>query len=73
MKALLESVYQVAGLVSKHEKREGPNWTVVTSMLVSVYRDEKAKKDAIDHYNLTQQIENSRASTNRKPEMGEYD
>lgn len=74
-KALLESVYQVIGLANKYKDSEGPNWTVVTSLLVSVFRDERAKKESIDQFNATQAIEQQREQVkgSRGPKPGEYD
>lgn len=34
-------------------KDNDPNWPVTTAMMVSIYRDETAKLQAIDNFNLS--------------------
>lgn len=52
LKTLMD-VATVNGTVKKG--RKGKNWTVVTSTLVSIYRDEVAKKETIDNFNAMPQ------------------
>lgn len=53
-KYLIGVVSEIASL-SYSTKGIGRNWTVVTELLVSVYRDEVAKMKAIESANLAQQ------------------
>lgn len=46
---VLSDVATLSGSVKKG--RKGKNWSVVTSTLVSVYRDEVTKKQVIDNFN----------------------
>lgn len=59
-KMLLKTVYDVASLAASRDKGFGPKWTVVTSLLVSIYRDEVAKKRSIDQFNATQAADAAR-------------
>jgi hypothetical protein len=45
-------VVQEAASFSNSTKKINPKWTVMTSILVSIYRDEVAKVKAIDNHNL---------------------
>lgn len=48
---LLKLVVEIA-VTSSSRKGKDPRWPVVTATLVSIYRDETAKKRAIDNFNL---------------------
>lgn len=50
-KMLMDVLVEVATFSSLAGKGRGSNWSVVTNTLVSVYRDEVAKKRVIDDYN----------------------
>lgn len=56
---LLKIVGEIAHLASLY-KNTGPNWTVVTAVLVAVYRDEIAKMKSIDNWKLIQEAEEAR-------------
>jgi len=67
---LLGIVVEVATF-SSSVKRTGKDWTVVTSTLVSVYRDEIAKVKAVDNYILQQKVQD--ASASKAPDVDEDD
>lgn len=48
---LLNLAVEIGSLASR--KGEDPNRPVATAILISVYRDESAKIQAIDNFNLT--------------------
>jgi hypothetical protein len=50
-KKLLELVVEAGSFANR--KHPDPNWPILTALMVSIYRDESAKIQAIDSYNLT--------------------
>ena len=61
---LLGEVAYQAGLY----KTTGRKWTVVTAMLVGIYRDEIAKMRAAEQYALVQAAENARRNQPQRPD-----
>lgn len=57
LKYLLQVVHDVS-YQSSLTKTTGRNWTVITTLLVNIYRDERAKIEAVERYNLNQSAQN---------------
>lgn len=66
----LERLVGEVGYQANLYKNNGPKWSVVTAILVSVYRDEIAKMKAIENFNLLQSANEGRETDD---DEGEFD
>lgn len=67
---MVERATEIAYIAST-EKGKDKQWPVLIANLVSIYRDEKSKKEAIDNYSLRQSMDAAKKS--KKKGKGDID
>lgn len=60
-----------AGSLASSRKGMNPRWSVQTALMVSIYRDESAKKRAADNYTWSEQAQEEVNEIKRKARVNQ--